>query len=407
MPNLESSIFRIPELIDNIIDVLSDDRPTLMACSTVCKFWLPRSRYALFGRMKIKIRPTNSEAFFHLLDSPSSTIIPYVHSLHIERDYGGGGEFWFKDVLPRLVVLGASLKSIVLTLANFVTLAKELEPIFWANFQRLSQLRFDRCRFLSFVQFVDVISMCPRLQNLSVVDMSCRDDDSPLLALHNQPHHLKWPALSRIALSGLGKATFLYWLQCAQELPPIAEVVLDNFIVGDIFHIGTFLRALGPSLLCLRLPSLIQAGGFKSPASNLGGFAIIQANHPTDDFCEEVDLGYNTHLQVIELNSIYQHTIRWMLSILSQITSPHMREVTLHFYHINNIQDLEIFDWDAFHSLLQTNPFSSLKTLYIKLDGDGRLKPRKARHFIRGKLHLGNDKGFLCVDDGSEQPSSQ
>ena len=401
MPNPEFSIFRIPELIDNIIDVLSDDKPTLMACSAVCKFWLPRSRYALFGRMKIKVHPTNSEAFFRLLDSPSSTIIPYVHSLHIERDYGGGGEFWFKDVLPRLAVLGASLKSIVLTLANFVTLAAELQPSLWANFQRLSQLRLDRCRFLSFVQFVDVISMCPCLQNLSVVDMSWRDDDSPLLALYDQPHRLKWPALSKIALSGLGKAAFLYWLQCAQELPPIAEVVLDNFIVGDISHIGTFLRALGPSLRCLRLPSLIQAGEF--PASDLGS---ILTNHPTDDFCEEVNLGYNTNLQVIELNSIYQHTIRWMLSILSQITSPHMREVTLHFFHINNIQDLEIFDWDALHSLLQTNPFSSLKTLYIKLDGAGRLRPRKAKHFIRGKLHLGDDKGFLCVDDGSKQPKS-
>lgn len=274
MSNPEYSIFRIPELIDNIIDVLSNDKPTLMACSTVCRFWLPRSRYALFGQMKIKVRPTNSEAFFRLLDSPSSTIIPYVHSLHIERDYGGGGEFWFKDVLPRLTVFGASLKSIVLTLANFVTLAAELQPSFWANFQRLSQLRLDRCRFLSFVQFVDVISMCPRLQNLSVVDMSCRDDDAPLLL--DQPHDLKWPALSKIALSGLGKAAFLHWLQCAQELPPIAEVVLDNFNIGDVSYIGTFLRALGPSLRCLRLPSLIQAG--ELPAYHLPEYLKIEVN---------------------------------------------------------------------------------------------------------------------------------
>lgn len=118
-------------------------------------------------------------------------------------------------------------------------------------------------------------------------------------------------------------------------------------------------------------------------------------------------MGHNTRLQIIELNySIYQYATGWMLSTLSQITSLHMREVILHFYQINKTQDLEAFDWDALHVLLQTDPFSSLKALYIKLDGEGRLKPRRARHFIRGKLHLGDDKGFLSVDDGSKQSTS-
>lgn len=175
-----SSISRIPsELVDNLIDL--GDRRTLISCSSVCKSWLPRSRHALFRHLRVVVNPSNSGAFLQLVEHPLSTLSAHIYILDITRDHGGGGEYWFKDILPRITILASALKSLVLTLANFVTLAADLHPKFWSTFKALTQIRFDRCRFLSFVQFIDVLSALPHLEHLSVVDLSCRDDDpSPI-----------------------------------------------------------------------------------------------------------------------------------------------------------------------------------------------------------------------------------
>ena len=41
------------ELVEDIVDCLSHDRPTLEACSLVAKTWLPRSRHHLFGSVSL------------------------------------------------------------------------------------------------------------------------------------------------------------------------------------------------------------------------------------------------------------------------------------------------------------------------------------------------------------------
>lgn len=81
-----------------------------------------------------------------------------------------------------------------------------------------------------------------------------------------------------------------------------------------------------------------------------------------------------------------------------------MQEVAFHFCLINNIRGLEVLDWDAIHTILQRGAFTSLQKLHFQIDG--KLKRKKARHFIRGRLHLGDDKGLLSVQDSPEQTSS-
>lgn len=41
------------ELVENIVDCLSDDRPVLETCSLVATTWLPRSRHHLFNRVSL------------------------------------------------------------------------------------------------------------------------------------------------------------------------------------------------------------------------------------------------------------------------------------------------------------------------------------------------------------------
>ena len=40
-----------PEIVDSIIEQISDDKKALMKCSLVCKSWVPACRYRLFSRL--------------------------------------------------------------------------------------------------------------------------------------------------------------------------------------------------------------------------------------------------------------------------------------------------------------------------------------------------------------------
>ncbi|KAJ7635795.1 hypothetical protein DFH06DRAFT_1434513 [Mycena polygramma] len=81
---------RIPiELVERIIDASSANRPTLAACSLVCKHWLPRSRHHLFSSLDLSAdwnpEPNAVTEFFELIDAPNSTLVPYVAGVVLSK----------------------------------------------------------------------------------------------------------------------------------------------------------------------------------------------------------------------------------------------------------------------------------------------------------------------------------
>lgn len=259
MPNTS----RLPtELTDEIIGYLHTDRPALRTCTLVCKTWLPRSRHFLVGYLKLK--PSNSGLFFRLIDSPLSTITSHVHSLHIQREYGGGGPLWFKDLLPRLIIFADTVTSITLTLANFLTMEAESTYEFWSSFRSLEHLGLMQCRFISFAQLAGLLCACPELQRLSLTSLSWHFDD----VLSVSREMIQRPLiLQKVELTGSGQAAVLDWLEAGEVLPPISEVTLHSISADNVAQIGSFLRALGSSLRCLKID------GF-SPCYNDEGYVL-------------------------------------------------------------------------------------------------------------------------------------
>ena len=64
-----------PELIDHIIDKLSDDVTSLKACTTVCRAWISRSRFHLFSTFRVG---GPAEAFLTFLDFLQNVSAKYV-----------------------------------------------------------------------------------------------------------------------------------------------------------------------------------------------------------------------------------------------------------------------------------------------------------------------------------------
>ncbi|KAJ6449512.1 hypothetical protein C8R47DRAFT_999175, partial [Mycena vitilis] len=67
------------EVEELVIDHLYEETESLGCCGLVCKWWLKRSRYHLFGA--VSVHTGNWRGFVQLFNSPQGTITPFIHTL--------------------------------------------------------------------------------------------------------------------------------------------------------------------------------------------------------------------------------------------------------------------------------------------------------------------------------------
>ncbi|KAK0202402.1 hypothetical protein DFS33DRAFT_1339852 [Desarmillaria ectypa] len=82
------------ELCNLVIDYLHDSKPSLFACSLVCRAWVPECRFHLF--QKLRLCRDTADPFFQLFESPHATLA----SAHIRE----------LDVAQNTVTKGGSLE---------------------------------------------------------------------------------------------------------------------------------------------------------------------------------------------------------------------------------------------------------------------------------------------------------
>jgi|SRR5882762_8682240 hypothetical protein len=259
------------ELTDEIIGYLKADRCALKTCSTVCKAWLPKARHHIFSSLSLS--PSKSARFLELVDSPLSTIAPYVQHLDVTRTYGGGGLSWFKDLLPRLVIFTA-VHSMTLTLANFVSAEADLRLMFGSTFQMLKHLALHRCRFKAFAQIVGLMCACPNLESFTSTDLTWNIEDA--FSDPTQLRPSRHPHLRTLQLYGEGVGAVLNWLRSGEIAPPITQLVITLIYLDDADYVGPFLRTLGPSLNHLEV-------GVRSDTPNITSmlpFVLLKPSNP-------------------------------------------------------------------------------------------------------------------------------
>ncbi|KAJ7921404.1 hypothetical protein B0H13DRAFT_154564 [Mycena leptocephala] len=97
------------ELAECIIDASCSHPPTLAACSLVCKQWLPRSRHHLFSSLDLSAdwnpEPNAVTEFIKIIDTPNSTLIPYVTGVVLSKRSWGMTPV--HKILTILAVLGS------------------------------------------------------------------------------------------------------------------------------------------------------------------------------------------------------------------------------------------------------------------------------------------------------------
>jgi hypothetical protein len=245
-------------------------RRSLCACSLVSKSWLPRSRYRLFESVNLDRGLTKKTLeFLALLESPLSTIAPYVRHLTLEEERGRN-EYearWLNAALPRLTVLSA-IESLTVDGARFEVLGTEDTTGFFASFSSLKELHLSYCTFRSSMQVIGVLSANPDLEDVSLnvlnIQVKQNSDELPqeeegghIGATISDTDPLCFPPPSHLKALGIGsvdgKAEILKWLMSGTSMPPVELLQMNIVKEEDSRSVTDFLRALGPSLKDLEL----------------------------------------------------------------------------------------------------------------------------------------------------------
>lgn len=162
------------ELIECIIDASRYHSSTLAACSLVCKQWLPRSRHHLFSSLDLSAdwnpEPNSVTEFIKLIDTPNSTLIPYVRTVVLSKRSWG--------MIPVQNILGVLARSGVrpgFLHINCPTYEPTHLPIFSVS---LAHLTLYLHNDMPMATLVDHICAFPFLESL-YIGGSARFSDSP------------------------------------------------------------------------------------------------------------------------------------------------------------------------------------------------------------------------------------
>lgn len=71
------------EIFDHVIRELADNRVALQSFSTVCRNWLPASRYQLFSNFPVRMKDANADEILDSFSSADPTLTEYITSLHV------------------------------------------------------------------------------------------------------------------------------------------------------------------------------------------------------------------------------------------------------------------------------------------------------------------------------------
>ncbi|KAF8530692.1 hypothetical protein JB92DRAFT_2782395, partial [Gautieria morchelliformis] len=153
------------ELIDQVIDHLHDDSPSLRACCITCRAWVPSSRFHIFHDIVLPAKRADALA---LILETSPHIAPLVRSLAIINPWPDAKYNYLDAVIPAIAPKLTRLKTLRL---RCVTLTKQDPKVLSAlihNFSTLQELHIPSATFNSFRDFAALIVAHPFLECLEV-----------------------------------------------------------------------------------------------------------------------------------------------------------------------------------------------------------------------------------------------
>lgn len=250
-----------PELLDQIIDHLHNDRPTLLCLGLTSRQTLIRSRFHLFS--ELEFNPHNGgdrkfDMFLALLEAPWTSFTNVVESLHVKKlFYRRGYKYLPNKNLPRILANLPNLKMLRLTSISWPFILPHIRDVFLQI--NIVDLQLDSVEFTTYrLGKIDIVELFVRLQPSikSITLYNLQFDDEPIPNLSQYSSTFRRP----IHLMLLDTCSLLL---LKHVWDPLHATDLD--ITVESFHvrlvpmtrsdraaytpfISRFLRQVGPSL---------------------------------------------------------------------------------------------------------------------------------------------------------------
>jgi len=352
-----------------IIDHLRSDHFALAACGAVCRAWLPSSRSRLLH--SLELRPHTSEEFLGLLDSPFTTIPPYVRSLSIYGAATRRGEepsSWMDDTLPHLACL-LRVQSLRLCEFYWRDLRAKTRNALISSFLQVTKLSLTYFSFDKFEGLVELLCSYPSLEHIYFGDVFW--PEGPSLASTSK----RLPACFRHLDLGICPKEDLIEALFSHSTSAVDTVFLSYITMQQVRPIAMFLRNLGHNLHHLRMDFIdLQEEEIGVQILSASLYYEPQPYCIVESFCNVLDLVHNDQLRSIRLRDKFRSLVGGKLDmdrlagILSQIVSDRIELVELaitpRFLHI-----IDLIDWSPLAKVFAKPKFAALRLIRITVSG--------------------------------------
>ncbi|KII86603.1 hypothetical protein PLICRDRAFT_260943 [Plicaturopsis crispa FD-325 SS-3] len=308
-----------PELCDEVIAHLSGDTRALTACATVCKDWVPASRFVLFNNTvdrdsdpPTRVAVVASKTLLELMGSPHCTLKD-ISTLHVRTqptDSACLGASKSKYMVRRLANFRA-LRHLYIHGLNFRKVSRNILSNFTtSSMASIRELRIDQVQFTSQDQMLAFIRAYPFLEVLVVDGISNAEEI--------EDHYQHRPTIK----SELNPESSLRTLKLCK---------IDSYIVSILAWLlatpTPHLRRvdLNPSASPMAATVLL-CDFIKSLGNNL---QHLEFSHLENGILYHLDLSRNTNLRVLDCGFVHFHPSRTAMFpiMLSRIVLPCLEEI--------------------------------------------------------------------------------
>ncbi|KAK0475617.1 hypothetical protein EDD18DRAFT_1367018 [Armillaria luteobubalina] len=340
------------ELCNLVIDHLHDSKPSLLACSLVCRAWVLECRFHLF--QKVDLYRDTADPFFQLFESPYATIASaHTRELNVAQNtvtrYGNlDGELLdglaFQGVLSRYPAdVFEHVQKLSVTWVGWWTLSEAERLNIGQRFKNVTELVLWMVVFETDKELAVLIASFPALEVLSLQTIRFRVKDSQ--ENHSHLKHALPANLHTISLNDISNPRVPHSL-----IPcPSLRVFKCHYV-----NFGDFTPALAKDFgqLLLSADERFEDFGFTIQAA-----ALLNDGVDLDARFKHIDLARIPNLRRINL---WIEDTRYLIPFLGRLaksgSSTPMLE-TLDIYYLSE-HDL---DWEKLDSILQHPYFHVLR----------------------------------------------
>ena len=239
------------ELVEEIIQYVTEDHEVLKSCSLACHTWLNVCRPHLFRR--VYLDHFNMDEFASLSLPINSTIPIFARNLELVSCQGGDHR-WLRRLVPFLTVM-THISYLRLEHVDWMGLHDQSKRNLISTFTAtLTHLTLSSISFATLREVTTLASSFPLLESLALIQISwqsapCVQDISIVPDILDRLH----APLRSLILHSTSIRPIMAWLISHDPPHPLTSLDIDSIRMEDKLMIGSYFKVLGYRLQDLKL----------------------------------------------------------------------------------------------------------------------------------------------------------